>query len=155
MPPRCSTIQWRLIVSSIRRRPRRLIPINRAAVTATIPPTMTVARTFNLFGAGPVDNQGRWWLTPGAACRNEGTRVMPAPDIVGRPVLLWRLEHASHPPTECVSLVLRDGRYHVRVLRDGADPVSDTLPDAAAGVRWALELERELIRQRWVKPRQT
>lgn len=105
MPPRCSTIQWRLIVSSIRRRPRRLIPINRAAVTATIPPTMTVARTFNLFGAGPVDNQGRWWLTPGAACRNEGTRVMPAPDIVGRPVLLWRLEHASHPPTECVSLV--------------------------------------------------
>ena len=77
----------------------------------------------------------------------------PPPDIsfLGRPTLLWLLEHANLPATDCVGGETSGGRVLVRVTRGGTLDIERLFDGTAAAVQWALEFESGLINEGWTK----
>ena len=69
----------------------------------------------------------------------------------GRPTILWRLQRPLHSDVECLSGELESGHYHVRVMNGDQEEVSKSFPDPGDAVRWALDIEREMIGHGWIK----
>jgi hypothetical protein len=83
----------------------------------------------------------------------DSTGIEPPADVafLGRPTLLWLLEHADLPATDCVGGETGGGRVLVRVTRGGLPYAARLFNGATAAVQWALEVEATLIDDGWTK----
>jgi hypothetical protein len=90
-------------------------------------------------------------LPPDAARDSIG--IEPPADVafLGRPTLLWLLEHADLPATDCVGGETGGGRVLVRVTRGGLPYGARLFNGASAAVQWALEVETTLMDGGWTK----
>jgi hypothetical protein len=77
----------------------------------------------------------------------------PSADVtfLGRPTLLWLLDHADLPATDCVGGETSGGRVLVRVTRGGAVHAERLFDGATGAVQWALEVEATLMNEGWTK----
>ena len=67
----------------------------------------------------------------------------------GRPVVLWTLSHVEGGRLECLGGLSADGRFYIKVLRDGEADREQTFDVPATAIRWSAEHERGFIEAGW------
>jgi hypothetical protein len=75
--------------------------------------------------------------------------ALPDPPIVGRPAVLWQLTDSDQERMYCEAGEVEDGRVRVRVLHGSEEEQSATFGDPAAAIRWAIDVQRTLVREGW------
>jgi hypothetical protein len=90
-------------------------------------------------------------IPPASAWSLSGTEPPPDVSFLGRPTLLWLLEHAGVPATDCVGGETSGGRVLVRVTRGGSLQAERLFDGTTAAVQWALDIESMLMNDGWTK----
>ncbi len=64
--------------------------------------------------------------------------------------LLWELANIQGAPIDCEAWA-ENGAVHVLVKPTGQPELTETFPECADAVRWAIDLERTLVAEGWKK----
>jgi hypothetical protein len=75
-------------------------------------------------------------------------RTMPEHEIVGTPLLLWRVEK-SGTSSECIIGERADGRFMARVMTDNTEHDRAVFVTEGEAIGWALDRELELVAEGW------
>jgi hypothetical protein len=75
-------------------------------------------------------------------------RSVPEHEIVGTPLLLWRVE-SSKTTCDCIIGERADGRFLVRVICDGIERERAVFTTEGEAIGWALDRDFELVAEGW------